>query len=382
MPLPPELRPSPLEIAAGTVTGWSPPAPLPEVPASLTPLQALQDAIAPALARGRCVVPFSGGRDSSALLAAAVAAARRRGLPEPVAVTLRFPGRAGTDEREWQEAVVAHLGVRDWERIELGDELELLGPLARETLRRHRLPWPGNGHGYVPLLRAAAGGSVISGLDGDELLDHWQWGRRPTVREPLRLAKALAPAPLRRVAIERRRRPFARVGWLTPAARSAIGRAWAAERAREPVRWDRRLAWYPGRRYARAARARLDVLGGDHGTTVVHPLVDPRFLAALARAGGRTGFVDRGAALRAILGDLLPARTVARTTKAEFSEAFWGPCARRFAERWDGRGVDPAIVDAAALRAEWLAPRPDARSATMLGAAWLQAAERGDDPLE
>ncbi|HEX8087084.1 MAG TPA: hypothetical protein VF529_22590 [Solirubrobacteraceae bacterium] len=383
MPLPPELQPTPLELAAGTVVGWSPPAPLPDVPPSLTPLDALDEALAPAVESGRCFVPFSGGRDSSATLAAAVRAARRRGCPDPVPLTLRFPGRQATDEDAWQEAVIAHVGVREWERIELGDELDLLGPLARETLLRHRLPWPGNGHSFVPMLRAARGGWVVSGVEGDGLLDHWQRARaaavaarrvRPSPRDAWRVAKAFGPRAVRRAATVRRDRPYATVRWLTPPARRAITAALARERAAEPARWDRRLAWFPGRRHVRAAGARLDMLAADHDVRVVHPLVDPRFLAALARLGGRAGFADRTEALAAVFGDLLPARTTRRTTKAEFSEAFWGPEARRFAEAWDGRGVDGDLVDADALRREWLRPRPDARSATMLGALWTAAA--------
>lgn len=376
MPLPPDLQPTALELAAGTLVGWSPPPPLPEVPPSLTPLDALEEALVPALERGRCFVAFSGGRDSSAMLAAAVGAARRRGLPLPIAVTLRFPGRAATDEDEWQERVIAHLGVPEWERIELGDELDILGAVAREKLLRHRLPWPGNGHAVVPMLEAARGGSLVSGVEGDGLLDRWQWARRPGVRGAARRAKSRLPAALRALADERRGRPFAALTWLTPQARRAITRGYARERAGEPARWDGRTQWFAGRRHVRAARARQQLYAADHDVIAVHPLSDPRFLAALARHGGRDGFADRAAALHAIFGDRLPARTVARTSKAEFSEVFWGPEARRFAREWDGSGVDPALVDAEALRATWLDPKPHAQSATLLGALWLEAEQQ------
>jgi asparagine synthase (glutamine-hydrolysing) len=357
VPLPPDLQPTPLELAAGTMPGWSEPPPLPAVPCALTPLRALQEALLPALERGRCFVPFSGGRDSSALLAAGVDAARREGLEEPIAITLRFPGRAATDEDAWQEVVVAHLGVREWERVELGDELDILGPLAREVLLRHRLPWPGNGHAFVPLLRAARGGSVVSGTDGDGVLEAWRWSLR----------RALAPPAVR--AARARRRPVA-LPWLTARARQALAR----QRPAEPARWDRRTAWYRGLRHVRAVHARLAMLGADEDVDVVHPLADPRFLATLARDGGGRGFAGRSEALPAIFGDLLPARTAARATKAEFSRVFWGPEARRFAREWDGAGADHELVDAAALRREWLAPKPHAQAATMIGACWLAGA--------
>ena len=81
---------SPLEIAAGV--------PLPEREprtrlerTDLAPRAALDQAILSGLQRAPCVVSFSGGRDSSLVLAAAVDAARRHGLPLPVPVTR--PGR-------------------------------------------------------------------------------------------------------------------------------------------------------------------------------------------------------------------------------------------------------------------------------------------------
>ncbi|MFL5910985.1 MAG: asparagine synthase-related protein, partial [Gaiellaceae bacterium] len=99
-------------------------------PAPPVPLEALERALLPALARPPCGVAFSGGRDSSALLAAAVRAARRAGLEEPVAVTLRFPGRARAEESRWQELVARAVGLERWEILEIGDELDFVGPLT------------------------------------------------------------------------------------------------------------------------------------------------------------------------------------------------------------------------------------------------------------
>jgi hypothetical protein len=45
----------------------------------------LEELISPALERPPCVIGFSGGRDSSSLLALATHLARREGLPMPVA---------------------------------------------------------------------------------------------------------------------------------------------------------------------------------------------------------------------------------------------------------------------------------------------------------
>ena len=380
MSLPSELQPTPLEIACGAAFGWSPADPLPATPPSLTPLTALEEALLPSLEATGCFVAFSGGRDSSTMLAVAVHAARRRGLPDPVPLTLRFPAAAGTDESGWQEEVVAHLGLRDWVRIELGDELDMLGPIARGWLERHRCPWPANGHSFAPLYAAARGGSLVTGIDGDGLLDSWRWARvravlgaraRPVPRDALRIAAVCAPRTVREAVARRRDRPFDALPWLTPRAKRALTEKWAAYRAAEPGSWRARLQWYPGQRHLRALCALVDAEAAAHGARAVHPLLDRRFLGAFARAGGRTGYADRAAAIRALLGDLLPEGIVTRRTKADFTWAFWGPESRAFAESWSGEGAPEDLVDADALRAAWLAPKPDVRSASQLQAAWL-----------
>jgi asparagine synthase (glutamine-hydrolysing) len=122
---------TPLDIATGMPFGAPRrPAPLP------APAAGLDAAILPALRHGPCLVSFSGGRDSSAVLAAAVAVARREGLPEPVPVTLRAPHAPRADESAWQERVVGHLGLGDWVRLDAGDELDAVGPHARRALTR------------------------------------------------------------------------------------------------------------------------------------------------------------------------------------------------------------------------------------------------------
>ena len=161
-------RLTPLEIASGLPFGAPErivPLPRPGVGAR----EALEAAMLPALRRSPCLVSFSGGRDSSTVLAAATALARREGLPDPVPATLRAPGAARADETEWQERVVAHVGIADWERIEVHDELDALGPYATRVLRRHGLLWPFNIHFHLPLLDRARGGSLLTGVGGDEL---------------------------------------------------------------------------------------------------------------------------------------------------------------------------------------------------------------------
>ena len=344
----------------------------------------LEDVILDSLAAGRCLVSFSGGRDSSSVLAVAVTVARREGLPEPVPISLRFPGVASTVETEWQDLVVGHLGVKDWERIDVTAELDLLGDFACGLLRRHGLPWPPNAYIHVPMFRAARGGRLLTGFDGDGLLGAWRWKRaqavlarwtRPAPRDAMRVALALAPVPLRQMAL--RYRPLPPVTWLRPAAQRDFSRLWTAETAAEPRRWDVRLAWYRGRRYLHLAQHSLGLAASGEGAEVRHPLADPSFIAALAAEGGAAGWGDRTAMMAALFGDLLPPALIARRGKAEFGRAVWRERARTFAEHWDGTtGVDTDLVDPEALRAVWRTENPVFGSITPLYAAWLASSAR------
>src|SRR5262245_48806678 len=105
------------------------------------PRAALESAVRRALLRAPCGVAFSGGRDSALVLAVAAHVARRDGLPEPVPITRRFVAPEA-DEAEWQEDIIRHLGLAEWHRVELADELDVVGPIAAEHLREHGLVWP------------------------------------------------------------------------------------------------------------------------------------------------------------------------------------------------------------------------------------------------
>jgi hypothetical protein len=369
---------SALEQATGLIAGPHPD--LPALPdAGSRPARAVfEDIISEGLRRPPCVVSFSGGRDSSAVLATAVSVARREGLPLPVPVTLRFPAVASTEETEWQELVVAHLGLTDWERIVVTSEVDWLGELACTALARHGLLWPPNAHFHVPMFRTAPGGTLLTGLDGDGLLGAWRWKRpqsvlarrtSPRPRDVLRVGLALAPAPVRRAAMRRQGLPP--VSWLRPTAQRAFARHWVEASAAEPRRWDDRMAWYGKRRYLHLARHSLALLAADEGCEVRHPLSDPRFVAALARDGGTSGWGDRTETMAALFGDLLPRALIERRRKAEFGRAFWQREARRFAETWDGSGVDDSMVDGDRLRQAWAAENPVFASITPLLLAWL-----------
>jgi hypothetical protein len=369
---------SDLELACGLVLGGDRrPAPLPSVAPGFTPMTALEGAILPALRRPPCLVSFSGGRDSSAVLAVATALARREGLADPIPATNRIADAPASDEAQWQERVVAHLGLADWARLELTDELDAVGPYAQRAMLRHGLLWPFNAHFHLPLLEAAAGGSLLTGIGGDELFMAACPRRAYTVltaqeaprpRDVLTVGFAVAPRPLRR-AVHRRRStvPFA---WLSSHARRAIARVVADEEAREPLTPAARLRFWHARRSLRIGTAALGALGRDHDVLVVHPLAAPAVAAAVARSAPR-GFRGRTAGMRALFAGVLPDEVLGRASKACFDEAFFHRHSRAFAATWDGDGAPAGVVDVEALRREWRSPAPAPQSLTLLQAAWL-----------
>jgi asparagine synthase (glutamine-hydrolysing) len=346
-----------------------------------------------ALSRPPCVVSFSGGRDSSAVLAAATHVARRDGLELPVPVSLTFPECASADEHEWQAMVVRHLGLPDWQRLTFHDELDIIGPVASGVLRRHGALWPFNAHFHVPIMDIARGGSVLSGVFGDELLSAgWAWRREnlvlqraapPRPADGVRALVALGPAAGRAAFLRARARRTAatqptRPPWLRPAAFEAVLAERSAATARESLSLRRsvRQALWPLRSRVIGQRS-MNLLARDRDVHYVAPFAQPEVVASLIRERGWRMFASRTAAMDALFGDLLPGELAARSTKAWFDTAFFHRHARAFAGGWDGSGVDPAYVDVEELRRGWIHdPEPDARTYSLLQQAWLLNSDR------
>lgn len=369
------LRPTPLELAAGMVFGEDPQANSLPDDVAVDPRQVLRDSIRTALTRPPCIVAFSGGRDSSALLALATDVARREQLPLPVPVTMRFPGVDEADETEWQEMVVRHLGLSDWVRLEFDDELDYVGPWAQRVLRRHGVLWPANDYVDLPLLEQAESGSFVDGVDGDSVFSSGYLRLLQTVcgrRLPGRTALSDLRFMLRSDTSRRRAayRNAHELPWLTESANHELKELLAAEMATEPVSYAARLRWYHRSRYVGALQWTTQLFAAEAGVAVVRPFLDQTFLAALARAAGRFGFTGRTDMMRALFGDLLPESVVARASKASFPH-YWGTASRALAARWLGEGVDPNYVDRDALRATWSGERVSHRSALLLQSAWL-----------
>ncbi|HZR95098.1 MAG TPA: asparagine synthase-related protein [Gaiellaceae bacterium] len=379
------MRPfEPLETASGYVLGEDRDAPpLPHETRSVR--ACLEEAVARALARPPCVVAFSGGRDSSAVLALATAVARRRGLDLPVPLTFRFPHAPETAEDAWQERVVSHLGLDEWERIELHDELDALGPVATAALRRHGLYWPANAHFLVPALRAARGGSLLTGAGGDQLLDPGRHARLarvlarrtpPEPRDLLRVAVAASPVRVRTAVRARRDPPRLVCPWLRPAAEAAVRAALARDAATEPVRRGPWARWVWRARPTQAGLRIMSLLAEDEDATLVHPFFEPAVFAAFGAETRRDPPASRTVAMRRLVGDLLPADVCERRSKAVFTTPFWNVHAAAYAATLSPEDVDSDLVDGDGAVRIWSQPEssevPLFRSLTLLQATWLR----------
>lgn len=355
---------------------------LPHPPGS-DPAAALRAALRPALARPPCVVAFSGGRDSSLILAVAADEAARAGLPAPVAFTLRYPGDVAADESAWQELMIGHLQARglhiDWARRAITDELDLVGPLAAPVLRDHGGPtYPPAIAPTVLLAEVARGGTLVTGNFGDEVLgDHraatlravWRRrGRAMTASD--RRAALLAAAPewgrraLLRTLVDER-------PWLHGTALDEVRERQVRDLAAQPLRWDASVRAALNPRAVRIGVATRERIAADRDCAVVDPLGSAEFVGALARFGGRWGRLGRTAATTVLGGGLLPAQVAGRRTKARFNGSRFGPVTKEFVRLWSGAGVDPRFVDVDQLRRVWCSAQPAAGSAMLLQQAWL-----------
>lgn len=343
--------------------------------------QALEELVRSALVRRPCMVGFSGGRDSSAILALATDVARREGLEDPIPLTFRYPGHPRTWETEWQELVVRHLQLTDWKIVDFQSEFDVLGSMARQSLRRHGLFWPPNAHTRIPMLEVASGGALLSGNGGDEVFNSVLKPRRMTRAEIIRslpLSRGLMTVLVTSLPLRWKLRAQYRHGlrfpWLRRAARREVRRRFI-ENAIQVQRGGDYLERLSGSRYLELQEAIRSALAQDANADLVEPFFEPRFLRALLAETPASGFPSRSAAMEHFFGDLLPVELTRRTSKAVFTEAFWGPDSQGFARRWDGTGLDTTLVDPEALRSHWLRPRPDLRSATALQAAWQASPE-------
>ncbi len=324
-------------------------------------------------------VLFSGGRDSSAVLAVAVDHARRTGRADPVPVIVRHVDDPAADETSWQELVLAHLGIDRPVVLTFRDEQRLLGGPARASLRARGPVWPAAVTLHSAIYRELGPGQLLTGEGGD----HTLLPQRITplrnglhYRRPTQVAGGLVQLLTTRAS---RRGPGADgPPWLTPDGLRITGDALRSV-SRLPVRFDRSMLALFGSVFDEILLHNFGAMAATYGLVAVHPFVDARFRTAWARDGGAFGYAGRNDNMRRLFADVLPDPILVRATKADFTASRWGDGEREFAETWDGSGVDPALIRADELRRDWLAPTPHPFSEYLLHHVWASTRPVGPE---
>lgn len=338
---------------------------------------ALEEVIAHGLGDRPTYVLFSGGRDSSGLLALVTSVARRLGAADPIPVTSRHPHAPRSDETVWQELVVSHLGLREHIVFEFDGEQSLLAPDAQNSLREHGLLWPPDAHVQTAYYTRLEPGLVIAGQGGDLVLS----GRRITPlasaltgRHPRRALRSTPSTffPRRRASVRRMVTDEAKTiaPWLTQDGQERIIQLLSEGRS-EPLSWNRGVRGLMRPRSVQLGVQNLPAMARAHGHAALMPYEDEMFLAAMAKDGGFWGLGDRTAVMKYLFADLLPEQVLTRSTKAAFNEVRWGEREREFARTWSGEGVDERFIDPERLRDSWLNDELLPMSAAPMHAAWL-----------
>ncbi len=367
-----------IDIASGMLAGIDGRVAPPEAPPGISVRQAVERCVLRALQRPPCLVSFSGGKDSSALLAVACDLAARHGLPAPVPATT-----LGTSEdmreSDWQGRVLDHLGVEERWTHQVTDQMEALGSIATEFLARHGVRYPWNVHFHHAIMVQATGGSVITGAGGDELFSPWQWARAAQLRldprrvrrsDALHLAGAVLPGPVQGRLLVRRN--GISVPWLTRAGRRVVQNRMARWLGADRVSPSAHLVeWFWPSRYIQHGMRSLELLGEDHDVALVSPFTDGEVIASFARDRSRYSMQDRGEVMVQVFSDLLPEEVLRRRSKAIFGSLLFGPRTEQFVREWQPRSIDPGLVDVAALRQVWSEGLTDQRSIGLLRQEWL-----------
>lgn len=375
--------PSDLDILCGYVFGGTE-KPLPAERRS--PLDVMESQVLEALQYTPCLVAFSGGRDSSAVLAFAARVAHRHGLPEPIPITRRYPGIQEAEESVYQEQVLRHLALDDWQRIEITDELDAVGPVATQLMRRIEGPlWPPVIHQVLPVLEAARGGALIGGEGGDTAFGPTRASvavrvaTRRLRRSPVtfrQIAQDLAPRPARKRLLAHGIRLEFERPWLTPDAAAAVFETQLRHALSEPLGWRKAQSWHLGSRSNAVGAWLIDDMAAAHDVRRFEPFTSPSFISALGNTVSTLGFTSRREAMSALFGHLIPDTIWRRTSKADFARAIFGPHTRRFAATWDGTTRFKDALDPERLRSEWLSEPPAVSSLLLLYHAWWENEQR------
>lgn len=375
------LAPSEESILFGVPLGpVGPPTVIPRT--RQTPVSALEFVVGSLLDDSPCYVAFSGGCDSSLVLAAAVAICRRLGHVDPIPITYRYRESPATDEHEYQEAVVGTLKLRHWVVLEL-DDTDLIGPATTPLLMAYGSLWPAPAFATAAHLSDLEPGLFLTGEGGDDVLGPRRFSSSSDVARYLLRGHRLPPWALSRLAVRslvpaslRTRRTRDAIDaayapdWLRPGVRRYLIEKAANLDGGEPLAPSRWLSYHLSLPWVWIAARNLRALHAELGFRWEAPLLAPGFLGALESSTRWWEYRGRAALLRRHFSELIPSKIIERRTKASFGGVLFGQHTRAFAESWDGRGV-PEGVDAARLRASWLSDEPHLGTAMLLHRAWL-----------
>ena len=366
------------DVLAGAPVGLLP-LDSPDRPSALgPPASALVDVIQRRLTDRACIVEFSGGCDSSLVLSAAASACERAGHAPPIAVTDRYDA-PDADESAYQEAMVAHLGLRDWVVRRPDGAADLLGDANRRLLDEHGVVWPPTLGSRQPLLQELRGALVLSGEGGDEVLGMRRLSPllvlAPAVRarQHRRDAVSFATQVLGSWARSRVGAEGAGLPWLRGATHARIAGELRRDRRAEPLSPGRSASGYLLRRRSTVVGVHnLTVQAAEHDVEWFAPLLDRTFVASLEAGLPWHEYRGRNYLLNRHFADLLPQVIRSRRTKASFNAEGFGADARSFVAEWRGDGL-PADVDVVWLEREWQRTSPHAGTAMLLQAAWVSS---------
>lgn len=374
---------TPLEIATGLPLEITRPAYRPATQtlrrARLSSRIVLEGMVLEHLRRGPLSVSFSGGRDSSLVLAVATHVARREGHPDPLPITMRHDSPSSRED-EHQEAVVRHLGLHHWLKVDIGESLRIFGEVATDFYLKEGIRVPANAYFHLAMTAVAPKGTLLTGGGGDEMFGTQGWRlaqvlagrRRVGLRDVALVGLASAPTPLRRRLMARKH--ALQLPWLRPAAMARVRRLVAGADIWSRVRWDVEAMYYARSRATTMLNETLDRVGSTHGMRIASPFTDERFVAAFAAEAGRAGPPSREAAMRMLGQDVLPEVTLGRRDKADFNGMVWGGDFRRFVDGWRPETLTPGVaelVDPGALRHAWREPFPHYQTMLLAQQAWL-----------
>jgi asparagine synthase (glutamine-hydrolysing) len=351
--------------------------------ARATPAAALVDAIAQLLDDRPCLVEFSGGCDSSLVLAAARQACRQVGHDAPIPVSYRYDDPR-SEESDWQHLVLDLLGLRDRHLVvDARGRAELLAPEACRLLREVGLVWPGTILARAGLWAELPAGVLLTGEGGDEILGV----RRATAasqlsRRALRPGgrRALLGAALHELSPHAaRQRGFAAAAldgygpwWLEEGPRRELCRLIAAELADEPLDPARFPRYHLSLARVWVVVDNLRAIAARYGLQWEAPLLDPAVAASIARSTPRHAYLGRAALLDRYFTELLPGRIRHRESKALFTDAHFGPSTRAYLAEWSGDGA-PDGVDVDWLRRHWRGRSIAMGTHLLAQAVWLAA---------